>query len=82
MIGDLDYTISVPASTNYFNTSTSSLYNWSYKEYVYLYQVECPKRSCKTMNWLELDKVTECTKCESRLKAVSDDADFEVKVKK
>lgn len=80
MTAEFDYTINIPNTSTVNNLTYSNwLYQW--KEYVYLYQVQCPKRSCKTMNWLELDKVKECTKCSSRLKAVSDDADFEVKVK-
>ena len=86
MTGDFDYTVTIPNLSNYnyyTDTTTSNNVNWwgTYKEYVYLYQIQCPKRSCKTMNWLELDKVKECANCDSRLKAVADDADFEVKVK-
>jgi hypothetical protein len=61
-------------STGYYNYT----YTWPYT--VYLYQIKCPIRACKTMNWLELDKIKPCTKCGARLKAVSEQADFEIPV--
>lgn len=53
-------------------------YTWSSPVTIYKYQVKCPK--CKTNNWLELDKVTPCSKCDSTLKAVSKSVDYEVEV--
>lgn len=47
-------------------------------EKIYLYQVTCPK--CKTNNWLELEKITPCTKCESTIKATTKKVDYEVPV--
>ena len=55
-------------------------WGWSYPATVYMYQVKCPKRGCKTTNWLELDKISPCKKCGSNLKAVSMKADFEIEV--
>lgn len=49
-------------------------------EKIYMYQIICPKQNCGTSNWLELNKVTPCTKCKSKLKAVTEKIDFEVPV--
>lgn len=51
-----------------------------YGQVIYKYQIKCPVKTCKTMNWLELDKITPCINCQTRLKAVSEQADFEVPV--
>ena len=71
-------------------------YNYSYITYpstIYKYQIQCPK--CKTMNWLQLDIITECTgyldketgpnrrkqsKCGASLKAVTRQAYYELPV--
>lgn len=65
----------------YWGTGVST---WSYPYYitVYKYQIKCPVRACKTRNWLEIDKITPCTSCGAKLKAVSEQADFEVPVDK
>lgn len=60
------------------NTSTVNSFYYDY--HIYLYQVKCPKRSCKTNNWLQLNVITPCRKCGARLKAVNEQADFEVPV--
>lgn len=56
---------------------------WSYPSFqatIYKYQIICPR--CHTNNWLELDKITMCTKtkCGAKLKAVINQADYEVPV--
>jgi len=55
-------------------------YTYSYPTTIYKYQIQCP--SCDTMNWLELDKITVCSKvkCKAKLKAVSAKADHEIEV--
>lgn len=53
---------------------------YTYPTTVYMYQIICPKPRCKTSNWLEIDKMKECTKCGSMLKAVRAKADYEVEV--
>jgi len=61
------------------NTTTSNiLYN--YTSTIYKYQIKCPGRGCKTFNWLEIDKISPCVKCGLKLKAVSEQADFEIEV--
>jgi hypothetical protein len=70
-------------SDTFGNISTSNTidYNWwVYPQTIYMYQVRCPKRGCKTDNWLQLDTITPCKKCGSHLKAVSMKADFEIEV--
>jgi|ERR1035437_1870677 hypothetical protein len=47
---------------------------------VYKYQIICPKVKCGATNWLELDKITPCVKCKSKLKAVTEKIDFEIPV--
>lgn len=93
---DYDYSVTVRENTwsdiptktivngNYTVGTTS---NWSDYNYfttwpsvVYYYQIRCPKKGCKVYNWVELDKVKPCYKCGSRLKAVSEQVDFEVPV--
>lgn len=66
----------------YNNNVSNNLGYWWYStpEYIYLYQVKCPKRGCKANNWLQLDRVTPCTKCGAKLKAVSDKVDFEIPI--
>lgn len=65
-------------------TTTPFTSTWTYGTYIYLYQIKCPKRGCKTNNWLELGKVTPCIECGSKLRAVAaeDIADFETVVDK
>ena len=55
-----------------------STFTWP--QTIYKYQISCPK--CNKFNWLELDKIVECTgkKCGAKLKAVSTKADYEVAV--
>lgn len=55
-------------------------YSWPYYTNHYFYQVKCPKKSCKTFNWLELDIIKACINCGSKLQAVSNKADFEIPV--
>ena len=66
-----------PGTYTWPSTTTYS-YNWS--NTIYLYQIICPKPRCKTANWLELDKMKECSKCGSMLKAVAAKADYEIEV--
>lgn len=54
---------------------------WYYSSPIYMYQVFCPVRKCKTANWLQLDTMKPCTNCGAKLKAVSSKADYEVEVK-
>ena len=61
-------------------TTWPTTYYWSYPYTKYMYQLTCPKRGCKTLNWCELDQTTTCKKCKSQLKAVSKKADFEIEV--
>lgn len=85
MIGD--YTITVPNTWdgNYIypttTTGTTSTI-WYSGNTIYMYQIFCPKRSCKKANWLQLDKPQACHNCGSILKAVSEKVDFEVEVSK
>ena len=61
--------------------TSPNFYNWTvYPTTIYKYQITCPK--CKKMNWLELDKIQECSraKCGAMLKAVSIKADYEIAV--
>lgn len=58
-----------PTKYNYFYTQPNTIYK---------YQIKCP--SCGIMNWLELDKITDCIDCKSKLKAVSAKADHEIQV--
>src|SRR3989304_4156882 len=51
---------------------------WTYPATIYMYQIKCPK--CKAQNWLQLDMVTPCKRCASKLKAVSNKADFEIPI--
>lgn len=64
-------------------TTTNTMY-YTYTNNVYLYQIKCSKRGCKTFNWLELNKVTPCVACGSKLRAIAaeDIADFETVVDK
>ena len=63
----------------YCTCGTSTIvYNIPQK--IYLYQVKCPAEDCGKTNWLELDKITECTKCGARLKAVSQKVDHEIQI--
>lgn len=84
-----NYTITIPNksvsstwgvdTTHYCNTfCTHTWYPYYSPITIYKYQVKCPK--CKTNNWLELEKITSCTKCSSTLKAVSKSVDYEVEV--
>lgn len=72
-------TITVPYWDNTTTGNTHYTY-WSYPNYVYLYQIRCPKKSCKTYNWLQIDVITECTGCRSKLKAIRDQADYEIPI--
>ena len=60
--------------------SPTSTFTYSWPSTIYLYQIICPKPRCKTANWLEIDKMKECSKCGSLLKAVSAKADYEIEV--
>jgi len=71
----------IRTGTNTSWDNYTSGYTWTYTTNVYLYQIKCPQKTCRKMNWLELDKITPCNNCGSKLKAVSEIADFEVKVK-
>lgn len=77
-------TVTQPANQMYWTDTTTTSntfdYTWTYSTKIYMYQVKCPKRGCKKMNWLELDKITPCRNCGVKLKAVSEQADFEVPV--
>jgi hypothetical protein len=79
-----NYNANTVWDTHYCGSWCNHQTTWYYPYYspvtIYKYQITCPKRSCKTMNWLELDKITPCTKCGSKLKAVSEAVDFEVPV--
>ena len=55
-------------------------YYWSVSSPIYLYQIFCPKKGCNTVNWLKLDAITPCTKCKAKLKAVSEQADYEIAI--
>ena len=55
-------------------------YWYNYSPTIYMYQIKCPK--CQTMNWAQLDTIKICTgnKCVAKLKAVSNQADYEIPV--
>lgn len=73
-----------PGTTTGTNTATNSFSFYPYTNYstttIYKYQIKCPVRACKKMNWLELDKITPCTGCSVKLKAVSQVADYEISI--
>ena len=78
------FSVTVPNSSyigdpvlTYQNYTTWPTY-WTYPTTIYMYQITCPK--CETMNWMQLDKVTPCTKCKSKIKAVTEKVDYEVPV--
>lgn len=86
-ISDSNYPSTTPINDNWWwyqkpldTTPVTNVSNWtvSYPTYIYMYQIKCPK--CKTMNWLKLDTITPCTKCEAKLKAVSEQAEYEIAV--
>ena len=62
------------------NTWPNNTYWYYPTTTVYLYQIKCPASKCRKMNWLEIDKIKPCVGCGARLKAVSEQADFEVAV--
>lgn len=80
------HTVNIDTGSNtggtygYYGWGSTTPYVWSYTTTVYKYQVKCPVKLCKKMNWLELDKITPCSKCGAKLKAVSEQADFEIEV--
>lgn len=82
--GDNYYSPSVTGpKSNYWYydwPNTSNNFTWTYNHTIYKYQIKCPATKCKKMNWLELDKITPCVNCGMKLKAVSEQADFEVEV--
>jgi hypothetical protein len=66
-----------------FTGSTSAVYPpwyWYGSTTVYKYQIKCPIKTCKRINWLELDKITPCFECGCKLKAVSQIADYEIEI--
>lgn len=67
-----------PYDTYTWPSTSNTVYYYPNKEYVYLYQLECPK--CKRSNWCELNKQVVC-KCKSVLRAVSEKVDYEIAVK-
>lgn len=92
----LGYTINNLAANGNATTTTSNIttgaylgtgtvtYPWTYgyaqTQYIYVdrYQIKCPK--CSAMNFLQLDTITPCKKCKSKLKATQQQYDFEVPV--
>lgn len=58
----------------------SPTFTYSWPTWIFMYQIRCPKRSCKTYNWLEIEKVTPCRGCGSTLKAVLSVPDYEVPI--
>jgi hypothetical protein len=68
------------------NHSSTYVYSWpdtyTYYGNHYFYQIKCPKKGCKSFNWLEIDVIKSCYNCGSKLKAVSNHADFEIPVGK
>lgn len=79
-LGSFDSPSYWPIGTGTYTWPTYYYYNWSSP--IYLYQIRCPKTGCKKFNWLQLDIITPCTNCGARLKAVSEQPDFTVAVKK
>lgn len=61
-------------------TYYSPTYTYWYPQTKYLYQIFCPKKGCNTPNWLEIDEIKECSKCDSTLKAVKAKVDYEIEV--
>jgi hypothetical protein len=53
---------------------------WWYPQSYYYYQIFCPKKTCKTANWCQLDIIQPCTNCGARIKAVMDVPDYVVPV--
>ncbi len=86
MIGDYDYSITVPNGTTWpitpYTTGTfGNTFDWyTVTSPVYMYQIKCPKRGCKKMNWLQLDKIAPCANCGMKLKAVAEKADAEITI--
>jgi len=74
-------TVTMPSNT-FADTTSTYPYTYTWTTHIYLYQIRCPKRSCKSLNWLEINKITPCTGCGATLKAVSEQAEFEIAVEK
>lgn len=53
-------------NTNYFAST------------IFMYELKCPR--CKTRNWGQIDAIVSCKKCTAKLKAVSQEVDFEIPV--
>lgn len=78
--GDNYFSPSITEPNYYWTTGSSTNLNWTTTIYKFKYQIRCPFKTCKTYNWLELDTITPCTSCGLKLKAVSEQADFEIEV--
>lgn len=68
----------------YFTAPSTAQWSPSYTTYytspIYMYQVRCPKRGCRKMNWMQLDIITPCKNCGAKLKAVSEVPEFTIPV--
>lgn len=83
----INVNVSDTSDTYYWDPSWQTWTQPSYSYYtysatVYLYQVKCPKRACKKMNWMQLNMVTPCKGCGAKLRAIKeeDQADFDIPV--
>jgi hypothetical protein len=87
-INSTEYKITIPSTdtTTWYIGDYPPQSNFNYYDIypsvIYKYQVKCPKSSCKTNNWLEIDKVKPCVKCGAKLKAVLNEADYEIPVER
>lgn len=67
-------------TSTYYPSTYYPSYTYTYPSTIYMYQITCPKRGCRVMNWGQLDHIITCKGCGSKLKAVSQTVDFEVPV--
>lgn len=78
---DTTNTTSPVNNWNYWYYTVPSTTNW-YPNTIYMYQIQCPKKTCRKFNWAQLDIVIDCVGCKSKLKAISEKVDYEVPVNK
>lgn len=74
---NVEYFTTTLGHTTWDNWTTGTYY---YGSYIYLYQIKCPKKTCGTYNWLQLDIIKPCSNCGAKLKAVNNQPDYEIPV--
>lgn len=62
----------------YNPTSTTNSMLYTSPVYIYMYQIRCP--NCEVLNFMQLEMITPCKKCKSKLKPTQKVADYEVPV--